>query len=68
MNRTLARRLETLEQRVIPEEEPSVMEVVFIDAATKQPTERLQLKLGVRGTIAVSTYHRGQAGGFCQQQ
>jgi hypothetical protein len=23
------------------------MEVVFIDAATKQPTERLQLKLGV---------------------
>ena len=46
IHRTLARRLETLEERVIPEEEPSVMEVVFIDAATKQPTGRLQLKLG----------------------
>jgi len=44
---TLLRRLATLEERVIPEEEPQVMEVVFIDAATKQPTERLQLKLGV---------------------
>ena len=30
MNRTLARRLETLEERVIPDEEPPVMEVVFI--------------------------------------
>ncbi len=44
---TLLRRLETLEEQVIPDEEPPVMEVVFIDAATKQPTERLQLKLGV---------------------
>ena len=44
---TLLRRLETLEEQVIPDEEPTVMEVVFIDATTKQPTERLQLKLGV---------------------
>jgi len=44
---TLLRRLETLEEQVIPDEEPPVMEVVFIDATTKQPTERLQLKLGV---------------------
>lgn len=44
---TILRRLETLEEQVIPEEEPQVMEVVFIDAATKQPTERLLLKLGV---------------------
>jgi hypothetical protein len=31
----------------IVDEMEQVMEVVFIDAATKQPTERLQLKLGV---------------------
>ena len=43
----LRRRLLTLEEQAVPEEEPQVMEVVFIDAATKQPTERLQLKLGV---------------------
>jgi len=44
---TLLRRLATLEEQAVPEEEPQVMEVLFIDAATKQPTERLQLKLGV---------------------
>ena len=43
----LLRRLEALEDQVIPDEEPPVMEVAFIDATTKQPTERLQLKLGV---------------------
>jgi len=47
INRTLARRLETLEVRMEPAEEPPIMEVLFIDAATKQPTERLHLKLGV---------------------
>ena len=43
----LLRRLEALEEQVIPEEEPQVMEVVFIDAATKQPTERMLLTLGI---------------------
>jgi len=41
------RRLETLEERIAPAEEPLIMDVAFIDAATKQPTERLELKLGV---------------------
>jgi hypothetical protein len=58
MNRTLARRLETLEERVIPDEEPSVMEVVFIDAATKQPTGRLELKLGVPEQSRSRTLYR----------
>jgi len=39
--------LETLEERMVPAEEPPVMHVVFIDGATKQPTERLEVKLGV---------------------
>jgi len=44
---TLLIRLASLEEQAVPEQEPQLMEVVFIDAATKQPTERLQLKLGV---------------------
>lgn len=46
INKTLFRRLETLEDRLIPDEEPTVLDVVFIDAATKQATERPHLKLG----------------------
>lgn len=44
---TLLRRLETLEEQVIPDEEPPILNVVFVDGATKLPTETLQLKLGV---------------------
>jgi hypothetical protein len=43
---TLRRRLKTLEERMTPEEEPIAMEVVFIDAATKQPAGGFQVKLG----------------------
>ena len=46
MNKTLARRLETLEERIAPAEEPILMDVVFIDAETKQPTGGFQVKLG----------------------
>lgn len=46
IRRTLLRRLETLEDRLVPSEGPPVMHVVFIDAATKQPTGGFQVKLG----------------------
>ena len=43
----LLRRLEALEDQMIPDEEPTFLNVVFVDAATKQPTGGFKAKLGL---------------------
>jgi hypothetical protein len=47
VNRNVVRRLETLEERILPTaEEAMVIEVVYIDAETKQPVGGFQVELG----------------------
>ncbi len=53
----LLRRLEILEAQTIPEGEPELMTVNFIDAQTKEVTSQLQLTLG---RILTTQQHRRQ--------
>jgi hypothetical protein len=46
IKRTLLRRLEMLEEQTIPEGEPMVMTINFVDGETKQVTSQLQVTLG----------------------
>ena len=57
IKRNVLRRLEILEEYMIPAGEPTVLDVVFIDGQTKQETERFQVTLG--GYRSTQVHRRG---------
>jgi hypothetical protein len=46
IKRNLFRRMEILEEQIIPEGELTILNIVFVDGPTKRVTERLQVTLG----------------------
>jgi hypothetical protein len=49
ITRTLSRRLERLEEQMMPNAEPIIIDVVFVNAATMERTRGFQVKIPMTG-------------------